>query len=68
MITRLVVEGYKSLRRVELRNLSRLVLLYGPNASGKSNLLDALDLLGHLSRGTWPLRSTWISINRSVTS
>ena len=50
MITRLVVEGYKSLRRVELRNLSRLVLLYGPNASGKSNLLDALDLLGHLSR------------------
>lgn len=50
MITHLVVEGYKSLKRVELRGLKKLVLLYGPNASGKSNLLDALDLLGHLAR------------------
>lgn len=50
MIRRLVVEGYKSLAHVELDGLKRLVLLYGPNASGKSNLLDALDLLGHLVR------------------
>ncbi|NMC69476.1 MAG: AAA family ATPase [Myxococcales bacterium] len=50
MIRRLVVEGYKSLGRVELAGLDRLVLLFGPNAAGKSNLLDALDLLGHLAR------------------
>lgn len=34
---------------MEIRDLSRLVLLFGPNAAGKSNLLDALDLLGHLA-------------------
>jgi len=50
VIRRLVVEGYKSLARVELSGLDRLVLLFGPNAAGKSNLLDALDLLGHLAR------------------
>lgn len=50
MITRLHIEGYKSLRDVELRDLSKLLLIFGPNASGKSNLLDALDLLGHLVR------------------
>lgn len=50
MITRLSIEGYKSLKRVEVRGLKKLVLLYGPNATGKSNLLDALDLLGHLVR------------------
>lgn len=50
MIRRLTIKGYKSLKHVELRNLTRLVLLYGPNASGKSNLLDALDLLGYLTR------------------
>ncbi len=50
MIRRFAVSGYKSLKRVELHALTRLVLLYGPNASGKSNLLDALDLLGYLAR------------------
>jgi predicted ATPase len=50
VIRRLAIKGYKSLRAVELTDLSRIVLLYGPNASGKSNLLDALDLLGHLAR------------------
>ena len=50
MIRRLSIKGYKSLRDIELRELSKLVLLYGPNASGKSNFLDALDLLGFLAR------------------
>lgn len=50
MIRRLSIKGYKSLRDVELHDLSKLVLLYGPNASGKSNFLDALDLLGYLAR------------------
>jgi len=50
MIHRLRIQGYKSLQDVELRGLSRLVLLFGPNSAGKSNLLDALDLLSHLVR------------------
>lgn len=50
VIRRLAVTGYKSLGQVELRDLKRLVVLYGPNAAGKSNLLDALDLLGYLVR------------------
>lgn len=50
MIRRLEVRGYKSLKKVEIQELTRLVLLYGPNASGKSNLLDALDLLGFFAR------------------
>ncbi len=50
VIRRLLVRGYKSLRQVDLPGLNRLVLLYGANASGKSNLLDAIDLLGHLAR------------------
>lgn len=50
VIRRLSIKGYKSLRDVELGRLTKLVLLYGPNASGKSNFLDALDLLGYLAR------------------
>lgn len=50
MIRRLRIQGYKSLYDVELKTPTKLVLLYGTNASGKSNLLDALDLLGYLAR------------------
>lgn len=49
MITRLKVSGYKSLKHVELQDLPDLVVLFGPNSAGKSNLLDALDLLAHLA-------------------
>ncbi|MCP4548395.1 MAG: AAA family ATPase [bacterium] len=49
MITRIYISGYKSLREAEIRDLSRLVVLFGPNAAGKSNFLDALDLLAHLA-------------------
>lgn len=49
MIKRIHIAGYRSLGEAELTHLSRLVILFGPNAAGKSNLLDALDLLGHLA-------------------
>lgn len=44
MIRRIWIEGYKSFRNfsLELRPLS---VIFGPNAAGKSNLLDALYLL-----------------------
>ena len=47
MLKRVRIRGYKSLEDVEVR-LSQLVVLFGPNAAGKSNLLDALQLLSKL--------------------
>lgn len=48
MLTRIHVQGYKSLKDVEVR-LPGLAVLFGPNASGKSNFLDCLQLLSKLA-------------------
>ena len=47
MLKRIRIQGYKSLEDVEV-SLSQLVVLVGPNAAGKSNLLDALQLLSKM--------------------
>ena len=47
MIRRLKIEGYKSLASLEVR-FRPLTVLFGPNAVGKSNILDALQLLSRL--------------------
>ena len=47
MLTRVRIKGYKSLKDVEVR-LDPLAVLFGPNAAGKSNFLDALQLLSKL--------------------
>ncbi len=44
MIRRVHIIGYKSLRNVDIR-LRPLSVLLGPNSAGKSNFLDALQLL-----------------------
>ncbi len=44
MIKRVKIEGYKSFNSLELQ-LSPLSVIFGPNASGKSNFLDALYFL-----------------------
>jgi len=41
MIKRVAIKGYKSFKSLEL-NLRPLTVIFGPNASGKSNFLDAL--------------------------
>ena len=51
MLKRVRVKGYKSLENAEAR-LEPLAVLFGPNAAGKSNFLDALQLLSKL--GTSP--------------
>lgn len=48
MLTRFRVQGFKSLLNVEIE-LAPLVVLMGPNAAGKSNLLEALLLLSRLA-------------------
>lgn len=50
MITRVVIKGYKSLKDVDL-GLGALTVVIGPNASGKSNLLDAMGLLSRMVTG-----------------
>ena len=47
MLKRVHVKGYKSLADVEV-TLETLTVLFGPNAAGKSNFLDALQLLTRL--------------------
>ncbi len=47
-IRRLKATGFKSLLDVEI-DLPPLTVLYGPNAAGKSNVLDALLMLKHLA-------------------
>lgn len=48
MLKRVKIQGYKSLADVEI-NLQPLSVLFGPNASGKSNFLDALQLLSRIA-------------------
>lgn len=47
MLRRFHVQGFKSLGDVEVE-LAPLVVLFGPNAAGKSNFLEALFLLSRL--------------------
>lgn len=47
MIRRLAIKGYKSLVDAEIY-LQPLTVIFGPNAAGKSNFLDALQLLSRL--------------------
>jgi predicted ATPase len=44
VLRRIAIEGFKSLTEVNLE-LPQLVVLFGPNAAGKSNLLDAIQML-----------------------
>ena len=48
MITRLEVDGFKSLRGFAI-DLAPFTALIGPNSAGKSNILEALALLSHLA-------------------
>src|ERR1035438_9724898 len=47
MIRRIQIKNYKSLKNIEV-NLGQLAVIFGPNAVGKSNLFDALNLLSRL--------------------
>lgn len=48
MLKRLAVRGFKSLRDVTVV-FPRMAVLFGPNAAGKSNLLDAIQALSRIA-------------------
>jgi len=48
MIRRIHIQRYKSLRDVDVE-LKPLSVLFGPNAAGKSNFIDALQLLSRIA-------------------
>ncbi|MBM4086773.1 MAG: hypothetical protein FJ272_18455, partial [Planctomycetes bacterium] len=48
MITKLSIKGFKSLTNVADLELPRLAVLFGPNTSGKSNFLDAIQALSRI--------------------
>ena len=50
MLERLTVRGFKSLREVTIEPGRHLTVLFGPNAAGKSNLLEAAQVLSVMSR------------------
>jgi predicted ATPase len=64
MIERVVIENFKSFRKVDLK-LGRLNLFIGANASGKSNFFDALRVLGGIAGG-FPLKELFEGGARTV--
>ena len=66
MITRIVIENFKSLRKVDL-SLGRMNLFIGANASGKSNFLDGLRVLEGIGNG-FTIREVLNGKPRSSTS
>lgn len=51
MLTQITVQGFKSLRNVQNLDLGRVNVFIGANGSGKSNLLEAIGLLGAAMSG-----------------
>jgi predicted ATPase len=49
VLEKLTIRGFKSLTAVENVELPRLAVLFGPNAAGKSNFIDAVQVLSRLA-------------------
>ncbi|MFZ3116160.1 MAG: AAA family ATPase [Syntrophales bacterium] len=48
MLKRIKIQNYKSFQNIDI-TLNPLTVLFGPNAAGKSNFLDALQLLSRIA-------------------
>lgn len=57
MLTKLVIENFRCIRNAELA-LGPMTVLVGPNASGKTTILDALNLSGPASASDRSWRAT----------
>lgn len=63
MITRMEIEGFRSFRDAAF-DLSPFTVLVGPNGSGKTNLLEAVDLASQLCRDA--MQGSWGSDGKSL--
>lgn len=52
-ITRIKIKNWRNFKYAEVRDISDVVYLLGPNASGKSNFLDAMRFLRDLAKPKW---------------
>lgn len=57
MITNIKIDNFKSLKDVDI-DLGSINFVVGPNASGKSNFVEALDFLAHALREDLPFAVT----------
>lgn len=48
MLEQFTIRGFKSLKEVKELRLPRMAVLFGPNAAGKSNFLDAVQALSRI--------------------
>jgi len=60
MLTKLIIENYKSIERAELY-FSKINLLIGPNGSGKSSVLESAEIMGFKRNYIPPISSTLIN-------
>ena len=58
MISRVSIRNFKCLRDVQI-DLERFTVFVGPNASGKSSILQAVDLLCRAFRDPGALPARW---------
>lgn len=49
MLEKISIRNFKSLNQIEQLKLPRLAVLFGPNAAGKSNFLDAIQALSRVA-------------------
>ncbi len=52
-LSRIEIQGYKSLRHIDLRDLGPLNVMIGANGAGKSNFLSFFSLLNWMSTGAF---------------
>ncbi len=52
MLSRIEIEGYRSLKHIKMEDMGGLTVLIGPNGSGKTNLLDAFALMSEAAFGS----------------
>ena len=64
MLTKLIIENYKSIERAEF-DFSKINLLIGPNGSGKSSVLESAEIMGFTKKYVSSI-VTHVSNNRII--
>ena len=65
MLTRMRFKNWRSLKDVEIDNLTPITVFIGANSSGKTNIIDALSFLRRMLRENVP-DSTYFQVNREA--